>query len=139
MPRILLVACLALLCTPLASCKSRPKMDLPLYPGSTQSGPSPNVETDAGILFKTRRQTPDRVGSVAAFYAKELVQGRGWSEVAGVGSAFADGNLNVTRSGGMVVEALPIDATRRGGFVQTYEVQNVTYIETFQFVPASGK
>ena len=111
-----LVSCAALL-----ACKgSRPTMDLPVYPGSTQASSHPNQESAAGTLSRIRRQTPDGVNTVAAFYRKELGAGRGWSEVTSIGPAFSDGNLTVERPGQGGTGA-PADPSRPGGFVVVYE------------------
>jgi len=72
---------------------------------------------------------------VAAFYRKELVEGRGWTERASIGPAFLDGNLRVDRPGMGAGTATPLDPTRTGGFVVVYESQNATFIELWQFVP----
>lgn len=118
-----------------ACSKSKPTMDLPVYPGSVQASGFPNQETAEGTLYRVRRRTPDGVRTVSDFYRKELVEGRGWQEVSSIGPAFQDGNLRVARPGQGAGTAEPIDPTRAGGFVVVFEVDNATYVEMWQHVP----
>ena len=122
----------------LAGCKSPgPAMDLPVYPGSAQASGIPSQESPEGTLYRVRRRTPDGVQTVSAFYRKELVEGRGWSETASMGPAFTDGNLPVERPGQVNAAGAPVDRSRPGGFVVVYEVDNATYVELWQWVPAA--
>ncbi len=136
MARTLVLAAIATCAAALLACKgSGPQTDIPAYPGSSAAGGTPNQESPAGTLYRTRRKTPDGVPTVAAFYRKELADGRGWREVSSVGPAFADGNLTVDRPG-QIGTAAPVDPSRTGGFVLVYEVDNATYVESWQWVPA---
>ncbi len=133
-----LLAAAVLLGALVAGCKKHAAMDIPLYPGSAQARGYANQESDTGTLFHLYRSTPDRGRQVAAFYQKELVEQRGWSEVpVAVGQAFSDGNLDVKMagigSGGSTTEV--VDPSLSGGYVLVYEFQNATYIEIWQHVP----
>src|SRR5690242_19838105 len=140
MARSFVLAALVSCAAALFSCKSSgPAMDLPTYPGSSASGGLPSQEGTGGTLFRSRRKTPDGVNTVAAFYRKELVDGRGWREAASIGPAFADGNLTVDGIGFANATGTPADPTRPGGFVAVYEVDNATYVDALQWVPAVAR
>ncbi len=110
-------------------------MDIPPYPNSMATASAPAVDSDASTLYRLRRQTPDGVRSVAAFYREELVVKRGWTEQQGIGPTFSDGNLNVVWNGGGPGEAIPVDPTRSGGQVTIVEDSDRTFIVMWQHVP----
>lgn len=131
------LATLSLLLGWTTGCSKKPTMDIPPYPNSTATASSPATESDAGTLYRLRRQTPDGVQTVAAFYREELVVKRGWTEGRGFGPTFTDGNLNVVWRGVGPGEAKPVDPTRSGGQVTIYEDNNSTFVITWQHVPKS--
>ncbi len=128
-------ASLPLVLTLAAGCSKKPTMDIPPYPNSMATASAPAVDSDAGTLYRLRRQTPDGVRSVAAFYREELVVKRGWTEQQGIGPTFSDGNLNVVWNGGGPGEAIPVDPTRSGGQVTIVEDSDRTFIVMWQHVP----
>lgn len=132
--RLVALLTLTLGLAPLGCGRNKPV--IPTYPSSDQYSMTPNVETDAGILYLLRRESPDGLSEVAEFYRKELVGKRGWTESRGLGPMFTDGNLHVTFNGNGSGTAEPIDPTRRGGQVVVYEGQNRTLIATWEYVPA---
>ncbi|MCM2334414.1 MAG: hypothetical protein NDI82_10760 [Anaeromyxobacteraceae bacterium] len=116
---------------------SKKGFDLPQYPGSSQAGGTPNLETEAGTIYRIRRMTPDGVRTVATYYRAELVDKLGWSESEGMGPTFEDGNLEVEWNGQGAGEASPVDPTRPGGTVMVFEADNRTFIYLWRFVPKS--
>lgn len=139
MARKLVLAALVSAAAVLACKGSGPTMDIPPYPGSTQASSHPNQENAAGTLYRVRRQTPDSVRTVAAFYRKELGEARGWRETSSVGPAFTDGNFTVERPGQGTGTGAAIVPSRTGGYVVVYEVNDATYIEMWQWVPSGAK
>ena len=131
-----LLTAAALFCAPLAACKKHATMDVPVYPGSSQASSFPNVEGDTGTLFHLYRQTPDRMGTVATFYRKDLVDQRGWTEQKGFGISFTDGNMKVESPGqGTSSKGTVVDPSRPGGHVFIFESGDATYVEIWQHIP----
>ena len=135
-PRLLLPSLLLALALAGAGC-SKKGFDLPQYPGSSQVGGTPNLETDAGTLYRIRRMTPDGVQTVSKYYRAELVEKKGWTEREGLGPTFEDGNLELEWTGQGAGEATPIDPTKPGGTIIVFEADNRTFVYLWQFVPKS--
>ncbi len=132
-----MLACSSLLALGLAGCSEKKSaMDIPTYPGSAQISAVGNEESEAGILYRSRRVTPDSVRSVAAFYHEELVVKRGWVEKSGLGPSFGDGNLKVSWQGVGPGDTEVLDPAKSGGQVTVVEDGNQTLIAIWQHVPA---
>lgn len=129
------LAALSLVLALAAGCSKKPAMDIPSYPNSSQVSSTPNLESDAGTLYRLQRMTPDSVQQVSAYYRGELVAKRGWTERQGLGPTFVDGNLTV--QGIWPGLANPVDPARSGGQVTVYENNNRTFIAIWQHVPKS--